>query len=139
MDAVQFLKNHNLRNTECRRAIAQYFFDRPHIALSHQDLEQNFGSLYDRATLYRTLNSFEENHLIHKVIDESGITKFALCPEHCNHTDHNHDINHIHFQCKKCEQTTCIDNAATIELNLPKKYQVEETNFLVMGICERCS
>ena len=138
MDIEAFLKDHNLRNTECRRAVTGLFLEHPHVALSHQDLETELGQKFDRATLYRTLNSFEENNVVHKIMDDQGITKYALCPTECSHNGHG-VVDHIHFQCTVCNTTECLDKAATFQLHLPEGYQVKDSNFLLTGTCPKCA
>ena len=54
-------------------------------------IEQHFKN-FDRVTLYRLLNSFEEKGLIHKVFDANGDIFYAKC-QVCK--DHNHQDDHI--------------------------------------------
>ena len=72
------LKEYDLRHTGCREDILQSFQSYSH-ALSHGDLETLFGERFDRVTIYRTLKTFVEKGIIHKVLDDEGGTKYALC------------------------------------------------------------
>ena len=65
------LKSHKLRITDCRLDIIQEFLDRQ-VALAHSDLEEKLKSNFDRVTIYRTLSTFLEQDIIHKVLDDSG-------------------------------------------------------------------
>jgi len=135
-DFAAILKQHELRHTETRVEVLKIFVKNTH-ALSHADIEKKIGNTYDRVTIYRTLNSFLESGLIHKVLDSEGGVKYALC----NHTHQHqgvHAENHIHFKCRKCSQTQCLDHFPIPDFSLPKTYKVEGINLLVEGVCDKC-
>ncbi len=130
------LKNHHLRTTACRESVLSTFQNRE-AALSHGDLEGALKSKhFDRVTIYRTLRTFLEKGIIHKVLDDEG-TRYALCKDHCVGDDHNHD--HVHFKCTDCGQTNCLDNLHIPAVKLPSGYQAQEFNLLVQGLCADCS
>jgi len=130
----EILKDNQLRVTSCRRDVLQTFLQRK-IALSHADLEEALKENFDRVTIYRTLKTFLENDLIHKVLDDSGATKYALCL----HEIQSHDHEHVHFKCEKCGQTICIEEISLPQIPLPNGYIEKEKNLLVHGICKNCS
>lgn len=129
------LKEHNLRFTSCREDILNTFLSRE-IALSHGDLEATLGERFDRVTIYRTLKTFLEKGIIHKVLDDEGM-RYALCRERCS--EHNHHHDHVHFKCNECGQTNCLENLHIPTLKLPTGYQAEEVNLLIQGLCATCS
>lgn len=129
------LKDHNLRTTSCREDILETFLSRE-AALSHGDLESTHGNRFDRVTIYRTLKTFLEKGIIHKVLDDEG-TRYALCRERCS--EHNHHHDHVHFKCYECGQTNCLENLHIPEVHLPKGYHVQEMNLLIQGLCAACS
>ncbi|MDQ7947536.1 MAG: transcriptional repressor [Pedobacter sp.] len=90
----------------------------------------------DRVTIYRTIRTFEENGLVHRIDDGSGITKFALCAADCNVAGH-HDL-HLHFYCSECKETHCLPKTTIPEVKLPTGYQLVETQLIVKGICQAC-
>jgi Fur family transcriptional regulator, ferric uptake regulator len=106
-------------------------------ALSQLDLQKKFGSKYDRVTLYRILTSFEKDGLVHKSIDLKGVARYAMC-SHTAHEGHHHHDMHLHFSCQKCKKVTCLEDDA-FKLNLPKKYILLQANFMVEGLCNKCS
>jgi Fur family ferric uptake transcriptional regulator len=128
------LKENQLRVTSCRRDVLQTFLQKQ-VALSHSDLEEELKENYDRVTIYRTLKTFLDSDLIHKVLDDSGATKYALCL----HDVHTHDHEHVHFKCLKCGQTNCIEEVSLPSIQLPKGYIANEMNLLVQGTCKNCS
>ncbi len=134
MKPEEILKKYQLKITNARIKVLE-LFQNHNFALSQPFLEKNI-ELIDRVTLYRTLNTFEEIGLIHKVIDDSFTLKYALCSEVCLHQN-NHKHEHIHFQCVKCNQTTCLDVKIPL-IKLPEGYQIEEYHFSMKGICKNC-
>ena len=133
-DYKKLLKGHALRITDCRIDVLQQFFNIPH-ALSFRDLEHSLKS-YDRVTLYRTLNSFIEKGLLHRIPNDSGMASYALCREECDENTHNHD--HIHFKCNICGHIECIPDMHVPEVTLPD-YTIEESNLIINGVCKLCN
>ena len=86
-------------------------------------------------TLYRTLASFEEKGIIHKILDDSGTVKYALCSS-CD-SQHHHD-EHVHFQCSVCKNTFCLEHTSFQKPTLPEGFQFESMQLLVSGICPAC-
>ncbi len=129
------LKNHQLSITNCRLGVIDYFLDKKK-ALSQCHLEAQFRD-YDRVTLYRTLGSFLESGILHKIPDETGTAIYGLCHETCTPQDHSH--NHIHFKCNKCGETECLDDKVVPEVDLPKGYQIHMVNMIVDGVCLNCA
>ncbi len=130
------LKEYELRHTGCRSDILQSF-QSYNFALSHGDLEERFGERFDRVTIYRTLKTFVEKGIIHKVLDDEGGTKYALCrTTECSHDNHHHD--HVHFKCLQCGNTTCIESVHIPVFSLPEGYKRTEINMLVQGTCPTC-
>ncbi len=131
----EILKNHQLRITNCRLDVMEYFLKKRK-ALSQVDLENAFTN-YDRVTLYRTLGSFLESGILHKIPNESGIATYGLCHDTCSPDDHVH--NHIHFKCNKCGEIECLDDKVVPQVSLPKGYQVHMVNMIVDGVCLNCA
>lgn len=130
------LKGHKLRSTSGRSEILNLFIKRSH-ALSYSDIEKEVSSMFDRVTVYRTLKAFLDRGVIHKVLDDGGTLKYALCSEHCREEDHHHD--HIHFKCIQCGETNCLDDVEVPAIRLPKGYKAKEVNLLIRGTCQKCN
>ena len=136
--ANDVLKHKKLRVTPARTEVLSIFI-KESSALSHSDIEKKLGPNFDRVTLYRTLSSFVESGLIHKVPDETGAQRFA----YCNHDHHEHEgehtHTHVHFNCQKCNRTYCLDDIHIPVVNLPKGFFQNESVYLVKGSCDKCS
>jgi Fur family transcriptional regulator, ferric uptake regulator len=131
----KILKNHSVRPTGSRKDILSQFVQRTG-ALSQPDLEKDFLGVYDRVTIYRTLSLFLEKGILHKVPDDAGAARFALCPEACTESTHKHE--HVHFKCMKCGLTSCFEDMPAPHPMLPAGYKAMETNVLISGICREC-
>ena len=131
---LELLRRHGLRVTDARQDVLRTFVGK-HFALTHADLEAQLPS-YDRVTLYRTLSTFETHGLVHKVLDDGGMAKYALCSTAC--AEHRHADNHVHFKCVRCGQTECLEGVAVAVPPLPVGYAAEQVNVLVQGRCPRC-
>jgi Fur family transcriptional regulator, ferric uptake regulator len=135
-EAGNILQEHGLKATLSRVQIYTVL-NKKKKALSYSDLQKQLGKTFDRVTLYRTLQSFEDKGLIHTIADKSGEVSYALC----NHeeADHLHKDNHIHFKCNNCHQTICLENNMIPEVKLPKKLKPLKYSFLIEGLCENCN
>jgi Fur family transcriptional regulator, ferric uptake regulator len=133
-DTNALLKEFHLRTTSGRIEVLELFLKKSY-ALSHSDIERDMPANFDRVTLYRTLRTFLEKGLVHKVLDDEGGLKYALCDHQCSTTTHHH--NHVHFKCSGCGQTTCL-NLAIPDIKLPKGFLIKDANLLIQGICPKC-
>ncbi|MBX3103289.1 MAG: transcriptional repressor [Bacteroidetes bacterium] len=127
---MDLLQHAGLRRTRCREAVIGYFLEKG-VALAHADLEQALPA-YDRVTLYRTLATFMEHQLLHKVVDDGAVVKYAL-----SETAHEHH-HHVHFKCVQCQTTTCLAEVEAPRMSLPPAYEVHEQNLLLVGVCPTC-
>ncbi|RIV27801.1 transcriptional repressor [Fibrisoma montanum] len=133
---AQTLKNSGLRHTGSREEVLDLFLNADH-ALAHSDIEHGLGPDHDRVTIYRTLRTFLDKGIIHKVLDDEGGTKYALCRETCAQGHHQHE--HVHFKCENCGQTTCLDEVHIPAVALPQGYNRKEMNLLIQGVCSDCN
>ena len=127
------LINHALRVTDCRIDVLEKFYNNTH-ALSFKDLELSLED-YDRVTLYRTLNSFIEKGLLHRIPSDDGFASYGLCRSECSDKAHHHD--HVHFKCNVCGHIECLPAYHVPKVELPD-YEVKEQNLIVNGICRLC-
>jgi Fur family ferric uptake transcriptional regulator len=113
-----------------------HLFLKKDYALSQGDIEGEIADPLDRVTVYRTLKTFSDRGLIHKVLDDKGRLKYALCSQACSTNGHRDE--HVHFKCSRCGQTNCL-NVEIPPVKLPLGYVPREVNFLIEGTCQNCS
>jgi Fur family ferric uptake transcriptional regulator len=136
MNGVEdILQNHRLKNTKLRKAVLSVLMGSDK-GLSHQDLTKALDVEFDRVTLFRTLHSFEENGILHKIIDPNGTAKYAYTPpeesakEHC----------HAHFICLKCEEVFCLEELFPLEeVKVPRGFSKKAIDVQIKGYCKKCN
>ncbi len=120
------------RNTKAKSKIKELIVSSP-IALSQSEIQSALQDFCDRVTTYRVLQRLLSDGLIHKIVNTNGVIKFASC-QSCS-VEHNHD--HIHFSCQKCNSVTCLDDVKP-SYKIPINYKVNEVNFTLSGLCPKC-
>jgi Fur family ferric uptake transcriptional regulator len=121
------------RNTPTKEAVLN-ILTKTGKAMSQDAIEKKMKIAIDRATIYRVLNQFCEDGIVHKIIAEDGKQYFAICMkcEEKKSVDH-----HFHFRCLKCQTIECLQE--TVHFTIPKGYQVKGVNCLLTGLCKNCS
>lgn len=121
------------RNTPTKEAVLAVLTNTGK-AMSQDAIEQRIGIDINRATIYRVLNRFCEDGVLHKVVAEDGKQYFALCIK-CD--ENKKPMEHFHFRCTKCEMIECLP--IEVNFSLSDKYLVENVNCVISGICKECS
>jgi Fur family ferric uptake transcriptional regulator len=122
------------RNTKAKSLILESLKRAPQAAVSQDVLQTELEGEVDRATIYRVLNRFKEEGVIHKIVGDDGKQYFAVCMN-CGQKKHQH--NHYHFRCLNCGRVECMSQQAPIDL--PEGYQMTNFNGVVSGYCARCN
>lgn len=102
-------------------------------AMSQDAIEQEIDIEINRATIYRVLNRYCEDGVLHKVVAEDGKQYFAIGKDYA---ENKPSKNHFHFKCTKCETVECLPTE--VKFSIPENYQVENINCILTGICSRC-
>ncbi len=134
--ATQLLRGINMSVTDSRRQILELFLEKKGGALKHGDIEKQLEKL-DRVTIYRTLQVFTEKGLIHSIPGSDGAARYALCHDEC--TDGHHHDNHVHFYCRQCGKTQCIDEVTVPMVKLPAGIVAGQIEMVISGYCNLCN
>lgn len=129
------LEAHKVRPTAMRILIYKFLANKKR-AVALTEIERAFEKA-DRATLSRTIRTFEGKGIVHQIDDGTGVPKYALCETGCN-CEVEQDL-HIHFHCNNCDETICLTDHKIPHINLPEGYLAENVNLVVKGICEKCN
>lgn len=130
---VDILQKHQLKNTRLRYAVLSELMQATS-GLSHQDLSKSLSLDFDRVTLFRTLNAFEEAGILHKVMDLNGVAKYAFTTE-----AEQKEESHAHFLCLKCEGIFCLDYVSELDnIPVPRGFQKTGLSVQVKGLCAAC-
>jgi Fur family ferric uptake transcriptional regulator len=132
---ADILRKKHLSVTDSRRKILSLFLT-SNDALAHGDIERKAGEKFDRVTVYRTLQVFVEKGIVHTIPTADNSVLYALCKD-CEE-DHHHD-DHVHFVCKNCNTTICLDDVVSPEIKLPDGYKAESVQVVINGVCKNCN
>lgn len=121
------------RNTVTQEAVLSVLTSKRR-AMSQDAIMKQIDIDADRATIYRILNRFCEDEIVHKIVADDGKQYFAVCIK-CDGMAISR--NHFHFHCTKCETIECLPSL--VEYSVPESYKVESLNCLLVGVCKECS
>ena len=128
------LRKYKLKHTPIREELSRLFSESPN-AIPLTEIHNHLKN-YDRVTIYRSLSTFTNKGIIHKIINDNGSVFYALCKHECGEHGHTHD--HVHFECSSCNSIEFIEHHSSLNINL-KGYLVEDTQISVRGLCPNCS
>lgn len=131
MKAVEILSKHNLKRTSCREGILNAVIN-ANQALSENEIRQSLEGNYDRTTFYRSFKILEENKILHKIVVDNQLVKYALDIRESNIEEH------AHFFCEKCNSVKCMKNVPVKKYDLPDGYFYYQTEVLIKGLCSEC-
>ncbi|MBN1820668.1 MAG: transcriptional repressor [Prolixibacteraceae bacterium] len=132
MEPVEILSSFNLKRTSCREGIIEVIMNAKN-ALSENEIRTHLSGNYDRTTFYRSFKTLEENHIIHKIVIDNYLVKYAL------DNSVTHKKEHAHFYCNKCQSVQCLDDVQVEEPVLPEGYNGACTEVLIKGVCASCN
>ena len=105
-----------------------------HRPLTMTELESMLETI-DKSNIFRTLQIFREEHLVHALEDTGEGIRYELCHSHGSETD---DDLHVHFFCEKCHRTYCLENIPIPSVTVPEGYIAENASYLLRGVCPEC-
>jgi Fur family ferric uptake transcriptional regulator len=103
-------------------------------AMSQQAIEKRLTVDIDPVTIYRILNRFCDDGMLHKIVAEDGKQYFAVCT---NCEERKKTQSHFHFRCKNCELMECLNEP--VNFSVPSGYEVESVNCVLTGTCKQCA
>lgn len=124
------LKDYGLSVTEPRTRILALFLQ-SEAAITHASIEDTCSDIH-RTTVYRTLQGFCREGLIHVIPTTSDTVEYALTKAVSAPPDH------IHFACTICGRTFCLEDTFVPALKLPKGYKKSAVHLLITGTCPKC-
>ncbi len=108
------------------------------VAFSINELEELLQTV-DRSSIFRALSTFEDYGLLHAIDDGDGHRKYCFRTDCCAGVASSRpQCRHIHFTCRMCGKTYCLEPQDKAFPPLPDGFLGEETNYIVKGICKNC-
>lgn len=129
-----FLERRGVRPTSNRILVARELMKVSH-PVSIAYLETSLGSM-DKASIFRVLELFARNDVVHVIEDGSRSLKYELC-----HSSDHHSVadQHVHFYCERCRETYCFDEIGVPSVEIPEGFRPHAVNYMIKGICPDCS
>jgi Fur family ferric uptake transcriptional regulator len=131
MKPDKVLHEHNLKRTACREGIIEVISDAEQ-ALSEYEIRRRLSGHFDRTTFYRSFKTLQENNILHKIVVDNQLVKYALDSSGFG------TKNHSHFYCTSCKDIMCLGPVAVDLSVIPSGYKAKETEILIKGLCARC-
>ena len=132
MNPQEILHTKKLKHTGCREGILSLILESD-FALSENEIRDKLDGRFDRTTFYRSFKTLLENDIIHKIVVDNQMVKYAFDKQKSN------TVGHAHFFCKSCRSVVCLETTSAVNIKLPGGYKVHETEIIIRGKCNRCS
>ncbi len=131
----QIIRRMKRRNTISQEAVLSILTNTRR-AMSQDAIEKQMKMEVDRGTIYRILNRFCEDEVVHRIVADDGKQYFAVCVK-CDRKKMKLGNNHFHFRCTSCETIECLP--VNVDFSVPRGYKVERMNCILVGVCKECS
>ncbi|MEB3283673.1 MAG: Fur family transcriptional regulator [Candidatus Sericytochromatia bacterium] len=141
--AMALLKSRGYRQTRPRRLVLEAL-DRAQVPLSPYELAEclrDQGEKGDVVSMYRILQTLEDNDLAHRVLSTGKFRKCQLGPED---SCHRHQLQHCHHNlvCRVCgaiDEVHC-PGMELIEqvIAAQSRFAIESHRLEFTGLCEDC-
>ncbi|MEZ4938125.1 MAG: transcriptional repressor [Crocinitomicaceae bacterium] len=132
----EMLRNKKIKVTDTRIEILR-ILQSSSSAISYNTIQERTSQKLDKVTVYRTLDTFESKGIIHSIPSDEGVKLYSFCKDDCE--DHQHDDNHVHFNCEKCHKTICLYHTDIPKVKLPEGFFSTSSQLIVNGICRDCN
>ena len=132
--ALELLKENGLYITDCRVSIMKTLIDSQY-PMTQDDISSKIGkNKFDKVTIYRTLESFIESGIAHKVFLQDRIWHFELA-ENCTENQ-----CHPHFTCTSCGKTHCLTEMQMPMAKSPYRgFVIKHQKVQLEGYCPKCN
>ena len=126
-----FLHKNDLAYTSCREGIVQVIASST-IPLSEDEIKARVRGVFDRTTFYRTFKILITKGVLHKIVIDNTLVKYAL------NREQGTEKQHAHFYCLNCKKVFCLPQVKWEYSQLPDIYKPIETDLLIKGYCKNC-
>ncbi len=130
----RMLINKGVKPTSNRILVYKALMNAPR-PVSLADIECSLESL-DKASIFRVLELFAANDIVHVLEDGSRSLKYELCRSDSHHTV---DDRHVHFYCERCMQTFCLEDVSVPPIDTPAGFITRSVNYMLKGLCPDCA
>jgi len=135
----EVLKQKDYKLTTQRKIIFDVFSEHGEKHLSPEEIYEIVKTSHPEiglATVYRTLQIFDEIGMIKKMNFNDGCSRYEL-------TDENESEHHSHLICTQCSKVIELEDEELESINeileKEKKYNIKEYNIKFFGVCKDCT
>jgi Fur family transcriptional regulator, ferric uptake regulator len=132
MEPEKVLHEHNLKRTGCREGIIDVI-TKAGQPLSENEIRDRLSGNFDRTTFYRTFKTLQENSIIHKIVVNNQLVKYAIG------SSVTITKSHAHFFCNICNEVRCLEHAGIDIPPLPRNYSASTIEIIIKGECATCA
>jgi Fur family ferric uptake transcriptional regulator len=140
--AIKLLKSRGYRHTQPRQTVLE-ILDSAGVSLSPYDILdkiREIGKKGDVVSIYRILQTLEENGIVHRVISSGKYRKCHLSDDMDSHSTQNHC--HHNLVCRSCssiEEINCQGmNLIEQVVSSQSMFEIESHALEFYGICKNC-
>lgn len=138
-DFKEKLKEMGCKLTMQRRSVLDVFLEHSNDHLSTEEIYDIVKVKFPEiglATVYRTVQLFEEMGIVDRLNFDDGCSRFELASEDTVH-------HHHHLICEECNKVFEVENDLLddIEKEIENKYnfKIHDHNVMFYGICKECT
>ena len=133
------LRSYHIRVTDTRLQVLDVLLH-SESALCHHEIAASLEQYHiDKVTIYRTLDVFEKNGLIHKIATKDRNWQYAIRLK--KEQPAEVDQSHAHFICNRCGRIFCMPvtgyNQQPDE-NIINGFRITEKELRFHGLCPDC-
>lgn len=133
-EAIELLKNDNVRITKQRTSMLDYLFNNRDYYVPITEIDHKLRKEYSRMsyeTVYRNVEMLEELHVVETRMFNNGLRAKYQC-------DFS-NVHHSHFICENCGRVVELDapKISDVEKKIPN-FQIDSQHYEVMGLCDDC-
>ncbi len=133
MDYKEILRSSNLSLTSHRIELLNVLSGCKQ-AINEKELELLMNGTCNRTTIYRNLNSLVDKKIVHRILSKEAV-KYKLVT---GNVESGKKSDHVHFECRSCKTTFCLEELSVQDYNLPEGFTKLENQFVIFGICKNC-
>ena len=128
---TEILRQHNLKATPQRLAIANVLYVKGHISIEdlYEVMLKKFNSI-SLATIYKNINLMIENTFIQEVKIPHAKSVYELTKE-----------THSHMACEKCGEIEDVKinlNEIISETSKNSTFKINSSDLVLSGLCNKC-
>ena len=131
-EITEILHQNNLMRTTCREEIIKAIIESP-TPLSEEEIKTAVSGNFSRTTYYRTLKTLIAKEVIHKIVIDNTLIKYAITKKE------SLTKQQVHFFCLKCSRVYSVPEVNWEYTGLPDYCKPEQAELLIKGYCTKCN